>query len=189
METIRYENLSDRHDAEVCRDLCNQLMVYQGKKGIIRPDILAGMNYENRLKPSFEANPNRFLMVAWDGEKPIGYVFANAGVLTREDLTVRPPWASEIPNADGEMYPLDLPVPCTIADLNNLYVMPEYQGQHVGQHLVDQALAWMGAVKDVKYFFTHVSNGNNAGAFYEKQGFRFSHDVWGGFLKAYIKEL
>lgn len=186
MNTIRYEDLSHHANAEVCHALCDKLMAHQAQRGIIRPDILAGMCFENRLKPSFESNPNRFLMVSYDDETPIGYVFANAFLLTREALTVRPDWAAEFPAGSGELYPQDLPVPCTVADLNNLYVLPEYRGAQVGQQLINQAMAWMRTVKNVKYIFTHVSNGNNAGSFYEKQGFRFSHKVWGGFLEAYL---
>lgn len=189
MKAICYKDLSAHGPVEVCKDLCNRLMAHQAERGHTRTDILARMSFENRLKPSFEGNPNRFLLVAYDGETPIGYVFANSDVLTEEVLSARPEWAAEFPVGSGELYPQNLPVPCRIADLNNLYVMPEYRGEHVGQELMDQAMKWMRSVPDVKYLFTHVSNGNNPGPFYEKQGFHFSHKVWDGFLEAYILEV
>lgn len=136
MKTICYKDLPVHGPVEACEDLCNHLIAHQAERGKIRPDILAGMDFEIRLKPSFDRNPNRFLLVAYDGKTPIGYVFANSDILTGENLLARPDWAAEFPAGSGEPYPQELPVPCRIADLNNHYVMPAYRGAHVGHELI-----------------------------------------------------
>lgn len=37
--------------------------------------------------------------------------------------------------------------------------------------------------------FVDVSEGNNAADFYARYGFKFSHDVLGGIIKAYYQEI
>lgn len=51
--TIQYKDLTTG-PVEVCRDLRNKLLAHQAQKARFRADILAGMNFENRLKPGFE---------------------------------------------------------------------------------------------------------------------------------------
>ena len=185
MSKIEYRNLSANGPVEVCRELSDRLYAHQAERGKIRKDVLAAMRFDTRLKPSFEEGGERFLLVAYDGDRPVGYVFANAWVMREEFLDARPGWAQDLPADSQGFYPRWLPTPCKIADLNNLYVLPEYRGEHIGQTLAERALEWMRQVPEVRYLFVHVSNGNDAGTFYEKLGFRHSHPVFNGFIEAY----
>lgn len=45
------------------------------------------------------------------------------------------------------------------------------------------------AVSNAKYIFVHVSNGNDAGALYEKYGFQYSHSMFDGMIGAYWLKL
>ena len=49
-----------------------------------------------------------------------------------------------------------------------------------------QIPTWLRAVPGVEWLTVHVSNGNNAGPFYEKYGFHYTHDVAMGFIKTYV---
>lgn len=189
MSEIQYRDLSANGPVEVCRELSDRLYAHQAEMGKIDKDILGAMRFETRLKPSFESSGERLLLVAYDGEIPVGYIFANTSVMQKEFLNFRPPWAQSF-SADLEgFYPTWLPTPCKVADLNNLYVLPEYRGQHIGQELIQRAMDWMKSSPDVKYIFVHVSNGNNAGTFYEKYGFRYCHKVLDGIIDAYYQEV
>ena len=53
------------------------------------------MNFENRLQPAFENSDEKALLVAFDGEQPIGYVFVNAEMLTQDKFNERPEWANQ----------------------------------------------------------------------------------------------
>ena len=172
--TITYRDLSNG-DVEVCRDLCNALMQYQASKGYIFPEKLAAMNFDNRLKPSFEEAEEKLLLVAFDGEKAIGYVFAEVVTILKESMAYQ---MGVLPNY--------LPEGTRCGELTNLYVMPEYRGQNVGKELADSAMEWIKNRENVKHGLVCVSNGNNAATFYAKYGFEFSHDVKGGFVKAYV---
>jgi hypothetical protein len=50
------------------------------------------------------------------------------------------------------------------------------------------SMEWLESFKDVDLVFIYVSNGNDAALhFYLSRGFTFSHDVFGGFIKAVYK--
>lgn len=185
---ITYRDLSNG-DVEVCRDLCNALMKHQASKGIIHPEILANMSFDTRLKPSFESSNDKFLLVAFDGDKAIGYVFADHSVITEASKQFRPPWKSMLTPEEAEnclgFFPPDLPTPIKAGHINNLYVMPEYRGLNIGKELMDKGMEWIKSDKDVKCALVHVSNGNNVAPFYEKYGFKYTHDVMGGIIKSY----
>ncbi len=188
MINITYKDLSAGGPVEECKDLCNALMQLQASRSVKYKEILESMNFENRLKPSFNGAEKRFLYVAYDGDKPVGYIFCEAGTVVEEIKKARPEWADVIPENTGELYPDNLPVPSIASHLNNLYVLPEYREQHIGSELMNKGMEWLRNVPDVRYVFVHVSNGNNAGSLYEKYGFRYSHEVYDGMIDAYIIE-
>ena len=189
MINITYKDLSADGPVEECRDLCNALMQLQADRSVKYKKILESMDFENRLKPSFNGAKNRFLYVAYDRDKPLGYIFCEADAVTEETKKARPGWADLIPEKAGELYPSNLVVPAVVSHLNNLYVMPEYREQHIGSELMDKGMEWLRSVPDVRYMFVHVSNGNNAGLLYEKYGFIYSHEVYDGMIDAYIIEV
>ncbi|TWH77748.1 GNAT family N-acetyltransferase [Sedimentibacter saalensis] len=186
MINITYKDLSSDGPVEECRDLCNALMKLQADRGVKYKEILESMDFENRLKPAFNGAKKRFLYVAYDRDKPVGYIFCEADTVTEETKKARPGWADLIPENAGELYPSNLVVPAVASHLNNLYVLPEYREQHIGSELMDKGMEWLRSVPDVRYIFVHVSNGNNAGSLYEKYGFIYSHDVYDGMIDAYI---
>lgn len=189
MNNITYKDLSVEGPVEECRELCNRLMKLQADRGVKYKGILEAMNFDDRLKPSFEGAEKRFLYVAYDGDKPVGYIFCDAGTVTDEIKKGRPSWAASIPKNAGELFPDNLPVPVVTSHLNNLYVLPEYRNQEIGKELMVKAMEWLRSVPEVKYIFVHVSNGNDAGAFYQKYGFKYSHDVYDGMIDAYVIEV
>ena len=119
------------------------------------------MNFDNQLKPSFDDAKERF----------------------RFDL------AKGLPDDVKGLYPDQLQVPVKASHLNNLYVKPEYRNLHIGRELMEKGMDWLRSVPDSKYIFVHVSNGNDAGSFYEKYAFHYSHDVFDGMIDAYWQEV
>ena len=181
---ITYRDLSENGPIEECRELCNALMQLQAERSQKYQAELAAMNFENRLLPSFNDAKERFLYVAYDGEQPVGYVFCDAFTITQEMKDFRFDWVKLPADARG-LYPDDLPVPVKASHLNNLYIKPEYRGHAIGKALMEKAMDWLRNVPGAEYIFVHVSNGNNAGALYEKYGFQFSHQVFDGMIDAY----
>ena len=170
----------------ICKDLCNELMQYQASKAktVFYKLFLSGMKYENRLKPSFESAEDKQLLVTYDGDAPVGYVFSSVETVTEEKKNQRPPFANK--KMKG-FYPDWLTIPTKIADLGNLYIKPEYRGQGIGKELMNQAMDWLRQTQDTPYLFVYVSNGNDVSKFYESYGFKYSHDVFGGLITAYIQ--
>ena len=184
---ITYRDLS-AGPVELCRELCDQLMAYQTEKARLWREILGAMHFENRLRSSFEAARERYLLAAMDGGRPVGYVFAAAETVTPEDLAARPAWWGGLPREGPGLLPQWLETPVKIGELNNLYLMPEYRGRGIGAALMERAMAWLESLADAPYLFVHVSNGNNAADFYARYGFRHSHTVAGGIIEAYYRE-
>ena len=178
-------------DIEVCRDLCNALMAHQAEKGTIHPEVLRAMNFDNRLKPSFEAAAEKQLVVALDGETPVGYIFSTAAWETEASKAEKPAWAAGLSGIDKTgFYPDWLPMPQKIGCLSNLYVLPEYRGRHIASTLCNRAMAWLRNVPELMTVYVYISNGNDSViSLYKSFGFRYSHDVFGGFIVAYYLNL
>lgn len=167
--------------------LCNKLMKFQADHAKIRADIMASMNYNNRLKPEYASTPRKYLVVAYDEERPVGFAFSAIGSVTEEDLKRKPGWASEL-NGIG-FYPENYEVPKTIGTFKILYVDDEYRGLNIGRQLSDMGMAWLNSHEDVDDLWVYVANGNEiVGKLYEKYGFRLSHSVYNGFIYAYCQK-
>lgn len=187
---IVYKEVLDGN-VEVCRELCNALMEHQARVGVIHPEVLGAMNFDNRLKPSFEGSDEKQLIVAYDNGKPVGYIFSSANRETETSKSARPAWAAALASQSGTtgLYPDWLPVPGIVGCLNNLYVLPEYRGMHIASDLCARAMRWLCNLPDIKYIFVYISNGNDSVIdFYKKSGFVFSHEVFGGFIHAYYQK-
>ena len=98
------------------------------------------MRYETRLKRSFDNTEEKLLLVAFDGEKPVGYLFAAAEEVTEESRRQLPPWSERIPGGGTGFYPDWLETPVRVGALNNLYILPEYRGTGLGDALTTKGM-------------------------------------------------
>ena len=108
---------------------------------------------------------------------------------SRWAICLLPPWSERIPGGGTGFYPDWLETPVRVGALNNLFILPEYRGTGLGDALTSKGLEWLRALPGARYLFVDVSEGNNAADFYARYGFKFSHDVLGGIIKAYYQEI
>lgn len=170
-----------------CKDLCNALMQYQAEKSHLHPEILAAMNFENRLQPSFFSTENKLLLLAEYLGKPIGYAYANTYDIDQEGRYFLPDWLANI-YQEGQLifYPKEQRLPATIGVFNNLYVKPEFHGKGIGWKLSTLLMEWLKQ-SDAEDLYVYISNGNEKvmEPFYQQLGFHYSHEVLDGFISAY----
>jgi ribosomal protein S18 acetylase RimI-like enzyme len=180
--------VSQDGDIEQCRDLCNELMAFQKSRAVIAPEVFDLMNFDTRMKRSYESALESQVIVVKDDGIPVGYVFSTIeNISGKKD--VFPPWAP-VPN-DGSaqgFYPNWEKLPDKIGCLNNLYVRDGYRDMKLGSRLFEMSMQWLESYEDVGLIMIYISNGNDAALkFYLDRGFLFSHDVFGGFIKAVYK--
>ena len=173
---------------EQCRELCNELMAFQKMKAVIAPESFDGMNFDTRMKKSYEGAIASQVIVAKDGGVPIGYCFS----VIQEVEGVDGPYPSWAPASGGGeyrgFYPDGKDLPSKVGCLNNIYFRSEYRGMGLGAKMLGMAMDWFGGFPGINLVFVYISNGNSeAYDFYIKHGFVFSHDVFGGFIKAVCK--
>lgn len=168
--------------------LCNQLMRFQADHATIRPDIMASMNYNNRLKPEYANTLRKHMLVAYDEERPVGFTFATIENITEENLKGKPAWAAELYGIG--FYPEHYEIPKTIGTFKLLHVDEEYRSLNIGKQLTNMTMDWLKNHEDVEELWVYVANGNEiVGKFYEKYGFKLSHSVYNGFIYAYCQKL
>lgn len=184
-KNISYIDISSG-DIEICENMANQLYLYQTQKSTKHKDILSKMTFNNRLKKDFNNSLEKYLLVAFDedAEKAVGYIYCSINEVTinQNNLPFDSPEKLDT-NSQG-MYPETLNYPAKIGILNNLYIDPNYQGQDIGTTLTTEGINWLNQTAS-DYTFVYVSEGNNAGKYYEKFGFKYSHSVLNDFLTAY----
>lgn len=181
-ETVTANNL------EQCRELCDELMAFQKSKAVIAPEQFDGMNYDTRLKESFEHSPVNHVIVAKDNGTPVGYVFSTIEDVKKGDKSGIPDWAPVDGKKAMGFYPDWDSLPEKAGCLNHLYVRKEYRKTGLGAELLRLALEWLESFPDVDVTFVYISNGNGSALdFYLRHGFTFSHDVFGGFIQAAYK--
>lgn len=186
-QEIIYRDMTNS-DVICCKTLCNKLMQHQASVAVKYPELLSGMNFDNRLKASFDAAQCKKLIVAYCNEKPIGYIYGEIFEVTENNAREFKPFSNQVSEEDAKGYgliPPTLELPTYIADLVNLYVEPEYRSEHVGKELVQRMQEWFEQNKKAKCWCVYVSNGNNPGTFYEKFGYSYSHEVLNGFITCY----
>ncbi|MCL1941365.1 MAG: GNAT family N-acetyltransferase [Synergistaceae bacterium] len=181
--------LIERENIEQCRELCNELMAFQKSKAAISKESFDWMNFDTRMKASCEGALRSHTVAAKDGGVPIGYVFST---INEEDESSRdyfPDWApmKGVEGVKG-FYPDWVKFPQKIGCLSNLYIRDGYRGLGLGAKMLGMAMDWLESFDDVELIFVYISNGNDAAMdFYLKHGFKFSHDVFGEFIKAAYK--
>lgn len=186
MGEIRYQVIQSE-DIDFLEALCNGLMRFQAERSHIRPDVMGSMNYQNRLKPEYAATRRKHLVVAYDGETPVGFAFGTAMEVTAEAMTAKPAWAEALGGLG--FYPEGYTVPQTVGVFKLLYVQEAYRGTGMGKQLSDSVMTWLGSQTDATDLWVYVANGNEGvGRFYETYGFTFSHRVYNGFIEAYCRK-
>ncbi|MBP6282296.1 MAG: GNAT family N-acetyltransferase [Leptotrichiaceae bacterium] len=183
MEKIVIEEVKGQ-DIDICRELCNELMKYQQSKAFIAKEAFDLMNFDTRMKKSYERSPISQVLVAKDGEIPVGYIFSTVDAIL-EPMKKFPDWApnKEVPGVKG-FYPDWLQYPIKIGCISNFYLKESYRGSGIGKELFEKSMKWLKSFNEVNYIFAYISNGNDSALdFYLKNGFKYSHEVFDGFIK------
>ncbi|MEG0250833.1 MAG: GNAT family N-acetyltransferase [Peptostreptococcus sp.] len=171
-----------------CKDLCNKLMAYQKSKAVLYPENFNSMNFDSRMKASYKNALRSHLVMVKDGAIPIGYIFTTVDEVTEENSQSIPDWAPRIEGMEN-FYPKFFNKPQLVGCLNNLYIEKEYRGLGLGDKLYKMSMDWLSKMDDVKVISVFISNGNQAAYdFYIHEGFKYSHDVFGGFIKAAFRD-
>lgn len=184
MKNLTIEIVRDGN-IEQCRDLCNELMAFQKSQAVIAPEAFDGMNFDTRMKKSFENAIASQVVVAKDGDATIGYIFSTVEKVEN----VNGPFPAWAPAAQGKpiqgFYPDWPDLPEKVGCLSNLYFRDAYRGTGLGTKLTAMSTEWFRSLPDIDLVFTYISNGNdNALKFYLNHGYTYSHEVFGGFIKA-----
>ncbi len=167
---ITYEILPEEK-AEYCRDLCNELMVFQKSKAGIKPELFDNMNFDTRMVPSIKSALFNYIVVARDGGKIAGYVYSN--ISPKEGYS----------NNFATFFDLDSVKKKNVGCLSQFYIKEEYRKMGIGSVLFDMSMKWLKQFEDIEDYFIYVSNGNDdALEFYQRKGFLFSHRILDGFI-------
>ncbi len=185
MGNITIEIIQDGN-IEPCRELCNELMAFQKSKATIEPERFDQMNFDTRMKKSYESALESQVIVVKDDDIPIGYAFSTVEAVEDNKGPSLPQWAK---NMKGSSF---LPewnhLPEKYGCINNIYLRNEYRGTGIGSKLFNMSVEWLESFPDVDLIFIYVSNRNDeALKFYLNREFIFSHDVFSGFIKAVYK--
>ncbi|KEO84477.1 GNAT family N-acetyltransferase [Tumebacillus flagellatus] len=174
---------------EACRDLCNELMAFQKSQATLAPEAFDAMNFDTRMKKGFESALESQVVVVKDNGVPVGYVFSTIDMVEGETNAI-PDWAPvKDPSTAQGFYPDWVQFPQKIGLLNNLYIRDDYRDLKLGSQLFNMSIDWLESHADVDLIFIYISNGNDAALnFYLNRGFTYSHEVFGGFIKAVYKE-
>ncbi|MCA1041972.1 GNAT family N-acetyltransferase [Bacillus infantis] len=167
---LRYEVLPAEESVK-CRDLCNELMVFQKSKALMRPEMFDSMNYETRMVPSIRKAASNYIVLATDDGKPAGYVYSNVSpkeVYSNEFAVFFDPGSIKSP---------------VVGCLSQFYIKEEYRKLGIGSRLFAMSMEWLEQFEEVEDYFIYVSNGNqDALEFYQRKGFPVSHEILDGFI-------
>lgn len=167
---IKYEIITN-DKVEYCRDLCNELMVFQRSKAQIKPELFYNMNFDTRMIPSMKSAVYNYIVVVKDDDKIVGYVYSN--ISTKEAYS----------NAFATFFDLSSVSRNNVGCLSQFYIKEKYRNKGIGSVLFDMSMKWLNQFDDVEDYFIFVSNGNNdAFEFYKRKGFVFSHKILDGFI-------
>ncbi len=183
MQNITFE-IIEGGNIEQCRVLCDELMAFQKSKAYIHPELFDLMDFDTRMKKSYENALRSQTIIVKNDDIPVGYIFSTIDAVTAADKNSYPAWAPVEENSMG-FYPDWVTLPQNIGCLSNLYLREAYRGKGLGTKLFDMAMEWLESFPDLSLAFVYISNGNDAALkFYLDHGYILSHDVFGGFIKA-----
>ena len=101
MSNIIYKTLKD-DEIDICRDLCNELMAFQKEKAVVGKEQFDLMNYDTRMKVSYDSADKSNVVVAYDGDKPVGYVFSTVEYIKEKP---KEPYVSLINDTTNSLTP------------------------------------------------------------------------------------
>ncbi|MEH7502157.1 GNAT family N-acetyltransferase [Neobacillus drentensis] len=168
--TLTYEVVSDEK-MEYCRDLCNELMVFQKSKAYITPELFDSMNFDTRMIPSIKSALHNYIVVVKDDEEIVGYVYSN--ISPKETYS----------NDFATFFDLSSVRRNNVGCLSQFYIKENYRQYGLGSKLFKMSMEWLSQFDDVEDYFIFVSNGNeDALEFYKRKGFSVSHEILDGFI-------
>jgi len=157
--------------ADICKPLVNELMVFQKSKARINPELFDGMSYETRMVPSIKNAVSNHIVIAKDGDTPVGYAYSN----------ISPKEAYSTPFAT--FFDLSSVEKDNVGCLSQFYIRDGYRQYGIGSKLFRMSMEWLNRFDDVEDLFIFVSNGNEfALEYYQKKGFSVSHEILDGFI-------
>ena len=108
------------HDGNIeqCRELCDELMAFQKSKATLSPEVFDLMNFDTRMKRSYEGALRSQVVVAKDNGVPVGYIFSTIDEEVESDHDSIPEWAPRVENSIG-FYPKWVKLPDKIGCLSN----------------------------------------------------------------------
>jgi len=173
--SIYYEVIDD--DNIICiKDLCNELMAYQKSKANIHPEWFDNMCFETRMIPSVKSAKANYIIVAKDDNEIVGYAYSNichkntysGGFATLEPV---------------DFFDFDSVKNNDVGCLSQFYIKDNCRKTGIGTVLFERCIDWLNSFESIDDLFIFVSNGNdNALKFYERKGFKISHQILGGFI-------
>ena len=167
---ITYEMISDEQ-IECCRDICNELMIFQKSKAYIKPELFDNMNFDTRMIPSVEKALHNYTVIVKDEDKIVGYVYSN--ISPKETYS----------NDFATFFDLSSVSKDNVGCLSQFYISEGYRQFGIGSKLFNMSMEWLGQFKGIEDYFIFVSNGNeDALEFYKRKGFSVSHDILDGFI-------
>ncbi|MCM3768343.1 GNAT family N-acetyltransferase [Neobacillus niacini] len=172
---IKYESIPIEK-AYSCKELCNELMVFQKSKAKITPELFDDMNFETRMLPSIKSAIDNQIVVVRDGDKIVGYVYSN--ISPKEVYS----------NDFATFFDLSSVNRNNVGCLSQFYIKEEYRRYGIGSVLFDISMKWLNQFDDIEDYFIFVSNGNDALEFYKRKGFVVSHDIMNGFITVLRKK-
>lgn len=156
---------------EYCRDLCNELMVFQKSVATVTPELFDPMSFDTRMVPSVKSALHNYIVVVRDDNKPVGYVYSN--------VSPKETYSSDF----ATFFDLSTVKNDNVGCLSQFYIKEEYRQMGIGSVLFDMSMKWLKEFDDIDDYFVFVSNGNtNALEFYKSKGFVVSHDILDGFI-------
>ncbi|WP_409293969.1 GNAT family N-acetyltransferase [Peribacillus sp. SCS-26] len=166
---IKYE-IIPIEKAEYCKDLCNELMVFQKSKAKIKPELFDGMNFETRMIPSIKSAIYNHIIVAKVEEKIVGYAYSN--ISPKESYS----------NDFATFFDISSISEKNVGCLSQFYISEAYRKYGIGSKLFNMSMSWLNQ-SGVENYFIFVSNGNeDALEFYKRKGYVVSHEILDGFI-------
>lgn len=167
---FKYEIISEA-EIECCRELCNELMIFQNSKAHIQPELFDNMNFDTRMIPSVKKALHNYIVVVKDENQIVGYVYSN--------ISPKETYSNEF----ATFFDLSSVTRENVGCLSQFYIREGYRQYGIGSKLFTMSMEWLQQFDEIEDYFIFVSNGNDdALEFYKRKGFSISHDILDGFI-------